>query len=88
MPPWETKLFVTLLVMTNKRKKVYPNLKRLGLTTDGVADILGYKSGSAFRSSTAHTRLMEAMDHVAGLALNLREISDKDFLEYITNRLT
>lgn len=74
--------------MTSKRKKVYPNLKRLGLTTDGVADIMGYKSGAAFRNSTAHTRLMEAMNHVAGLALDMREISDKDFLEYITKRLT
>ena len=74
--------------MRYKKKNVYPNLKKLGYTTDDLARLLGYKNGVSFRNTTGYNELMRAMETLVTEALSYREISDKDFLEYITKRLT
>lgn len=82
--------------MNIKKRKVYPNLKALGLTTDVLAEMMGYKTGAAFRSSTAHTRLMVAMNDVAGLAFMKtsnespieKELSKEDVMSYLEQHLT
>lgn len=81
--------------MYYKKKKAYPNLKALGLTTDAIASLLGYSSGVSFRNSTKYVIVMEAMNHVAGLAFMKtgneppveKELSKEDVMSYLEQHL-
>jgi hypothetical protein len=45
----------------------YPNIKKAGLKTKEIAEILGYKNANSFRNSTKYRIIMEFTDYILGL---------------------
>jgi hypothetical protein len=57
----------------------YPHIKLLKLSHEKIAKMLGYKNRSAFRTSTAHQRLMQYTDDL--IALTIKSRGQKDTTE-------
>ena len=47
----------------------YPNIKKLRLTHAEIAQAMGYRTVSSFRSSSAHKRIMQGVEEIVGLVL-------------------
>ena len=52
---------------------IYKNLKLIKVNQTKIAKLLGYKSSSAFRSSSANKRVMNGMNELVGIALNFKD---------------
>jgi hypothetical protein len=53
--------------MEKRKQMTYPNIKKAGLKTKEIAEILGYKNANSFRNSTKYRTIMEFTDYILGL---------------------
>lgn len=54
----------------------YPHIKLLKLSHEKIANMLGYKNRNAFRTSSAHQRLMQYTEEL--IALTIKSMEQKD----------
>ena len=54
----------------------YPHIKLLKLSHEKIAKMLGYKNRNAFRTSSAHKRIMQYTDDLIALTIKSREQKD------------